>query len=436
MACLICFLMLDIKYIREHQKEIKQAIVEKRIKLNLDQLLAFDDKRRALVKQIDDVRSERKKSADRTEKATGKKRETFIEEGKKIKERIAQFEVELHSVGEEYENLMIKVPTIPSADTPRGKDDSENVEVYRSGEPTKFDFKPRSHIELAESLDLIDFEQGAKAAGYRGYYLKDEAVMLQMGLLTHARKKAISHGFTPIIPPTHVKEFVLFVSGYFSGRKYNPETDEIYKIANEDKLADGTLQKEDRFLVGTAEPSLLAYYANEVLDEKQLPLKLCGFSQCYRSEIGSYGKDTKGLYRVHEFMKIEQVIISRADIEESDALQREMVEITKEIHEELGFPFRMIRICSGDLTIGKYKQFDFEAWLPGTNKWAETGSASNFLDWQARRLNVKYKKKEGDKKNVFMLNNTALPTPRPIMAILENFQTEDGTVKVPEVLHP
>jgi len=426
--------MLDIKYIREHQKEIKQAIVEKRIKLNLDQLLAFDDKRRALVKQIDDVRSERKKSADRTEKATGKKRETFIEEGKKIKERIAQFEVELHSVGEEYENLMIKVPTIPSADTPRGKDDSENVEVYRSGEPTKFDFKPRSHIELAESLDLIDFERGAKAAGYRGYYLKNEAVMLQMGLLTHALKKAISHGFTPIIPPTLVKEFVLFGSGYFSGRKYNPETDEIYKIANEDKLADGTLQKEDRFLVGTAEPSLLAYYANEVLDEKQLPLKLCGFSQCYRSEIGSYGKDTKGLYRVHEFMKVELVGITQADVAVAEKLHTEMLDLAKELHTDLGLPYRVIQICTGDMSAGKYKQFDIEAWMPSRDGWGETGSASNFLDWQSQRLNVRYKDAQGEFRHVYMLNATALPSPRPLIAILENYQTKEGEVVVPQLL--
>lgn len=191
---------------------------------------------------------------------------------------------------------------------------------------------------------------------------------------------------------------------------------------------------EKKFLIGTAEPSLLAYYSGEVLDESQLPMRLCGYSQCYRSEIGSYGKDTKGLYRVHEFMKVEQVILGKTDIKEAEKLQDEMVAISREMHEELGLPYRQIIICTGDLGAGKYRQYDLEAWLPGLNRWGETGSASIFLDWQARRLNVKYKDKDGNKKYVYMLNNTALPSPRIFIAILENFQQADGSVKIPEVL--
>jgi len=357
-----------------------------------------------------------------------------IAKGKKIKTKIADLEKKYRKIDELYFDLMVKAPIIPSADTPIGKDEKGNVEIHKWKEPTKFDFKPKSYIELARDLDLIDFKRGVKVAGYRGYYIKNQAVMLEMGLMMLALEKLIQKGFTPMIPPTLVREFALFGSGYFSGKKYNPQTDEIYKIANEEKGADGKAEKESKFLVGTAEPSLLAYYADEVLDEKDLPLRICGFSQCYRSEIGSYGKDTKGIYRVHEFMKVEQVCICPADIDLSDKIHQEMIEISKELHEDLGLPYRQLQICTGDMSAGKYKMYDLEAWMPSRNSYGETGSASNFLDWQARRLNVRYKDKNGKKKYVYMLNNTALPTVRPLIAILENNQQKDGSVVVPEVL--
>jgi seryl-tRNA synthetase len=236
-----------------------------------------------------------------------------------------------------------------------------------------------------------------------------------------------------MIPPTLVKEFVLFGSGYFKSLEYNPSTDEIYQVSSPDKDATGEVSRDRKFLVGTAEPSLLAYFAGETLKPDKLPIKVCGFSQCYRSEIGSYGKDTKGLYRVHEFMKVEQVVLCRADVEESNKLQQEMVDISDEMHKELGLPFRRIQICTGDMSAGKFRAFDIEAWMPGLNRYGETGSASNFTDWQARRLEVKYEDEEG-KKYVFMLNNTALPSPRIMIAILENFQQKDGSVVIPEVL--
>jgi len=200
-----------------------------------------------------------------------------------------------------------------------------------------------------------------------------------------------------------IREFALFGSAYFAKREYDPELDEIYKIDNNEKLADGTLKKENRFLIGTAEPSLLAYYANEVLDESQLPMKICGFSNCYRSEIGSYGKDTKGIYRVHEFMKVEQVCICTANIEEAEKIHQEMVEISQELHEELKIPYRKLQICTGDMSAGKYKMFDLEAWMPSRNGYGETGSASNFVDWQSRRLNVKYKDKDGNRNFVCLI---------------------------------
>ena len=424
--------MLDIKFIRANAKKIKEAAKNKNIKVDIDGLLKIDEKRKNAQAKIDELRTKRNELA---QSANGKKPTAKqIEEGKKIKEEISGSEKKFNEINEEYENLMVLVPTIPSEDTPIGKDEGENVEVFKWGKPTKFDFKPKSHIEIAEDLDLFDIERGAKVSGYRGYYVKNEAVSLQLALMMFALEKLISKGFTPVIPPTLVKEFVLFGSGYFKSREYNQEIDEIYKISNDEKLADGTMKKENKFLIGTAEPSLLAYYADEILDEKQLPIKFVGFSQCYRSEIGSYGKDTKGLYRVHEFMKVEQVCISKADVEESDKLHKEMVEISKELHQDLGLPYRILQICTGDMSSGKYKMFDFEAWIPSRNSYGETGSASNFLDWQSRRLNVKYKDANGEKKHVYMLNNTAMPTIRPMIAILENFQQADGSVIIPEVL--
>jgi len=424
--------MLDIKYIKENKKAIQKAAQEKKINLNIEELLALSEKRKQLLKEIEELRFQRNELAAENKK--GKPSREKIAKGRELKEKISKLEEEFRKVTDAFEELMVKVPTIPSADTPKGKDDSENVEVFRWREPTKFDFQPKSYMELAKELDLIDFERGVKVSGYRGYYLKNEAVLLVMGAMMYALEKLIAKGFVPIIPPTIVKEFVLFGSGYFAGRKYNPETDEIYKLANEDKDAAGKTLKESKFLVGTAEPSLLAYYANEILPEEALPIKFVGFSQCYRSEIGSYGKDTKGIYRVHEFMKVEQVCLTRADIEEADKIHNEMVSISEELHRDLGFPYRKLQICTGDMSAGKYKMFDLEAWIPSRNGWGETGSASNFLDWQSRRLNVRYQKKSGQKKFVYMLNNTALASARTLIAILENYQQKDGSVLVPSVL--
>jgi len=426
--------MLDIKFIRENAEKIKEAARNKKINIDIDALLEIDKKKRDIIKSIEDLNSNRNKLAKQKDATMGIPSEEQIEEGRRIKERLSKAEREYKEIEKEYLNLMVKVPTIPSLDTPIGKDDKDNAEVYKWGEPTKFDFEPKSYIELSKDLDLIDIERGVKVAGYRGYYVKNEAVMLQMGMMMHALEKLISKGFMPMIPPTLIREFALFGSGYFGGAEYNPDRDEIYKIANDEKLSDGSVKKENKFLVGTAEPSLLAYYANEVLDEKELPLKICGFSQCYRSEIGSYGKDTKGIYRVHEFMKVEQVCICRADIKESDKLQEEMIEISKELHKDLGLPFRQLQICTGDMSAGKYRQYDLEAWIPSRKGYGETGSASSFLDWQSRRLNVKYKDKDGKRRYVYMLNNTALPSVRPLIAILENCQQKDGSIIVPEVL--
>lgn len=415
--------MVDINFIRENTQIVKKAVNDKNINLNVDELLEVDVSRRELISKVEELRQVRNEAAKTRD----------IEKGKQIKQELDHLEEDLGKVEDAFKRLMVLVPTVPSPDTPVGKSDEDNVEVYSWGEKPKFDFEPKDHVVLGKELDVLDLERGAKVGGYRGYFVKNEGVLLQMGIMMYALNKMIEKSYKPMIPPTLVKEFVLFGSGYFKGLEYNPETDEIYKVGSSDKNASG-VREDNKFLVGTAEPSLLAYFSDEVLKEEDLPLRLVGFSQCYRSEIGSYGKDTKGLYRVHEFMKVEQIVISRADIEESNKLQEEMMKIVDEMHKELGLSFRRVQICTGDMSAGKYQAFDIEVWLPGLNRYGETGSASNFVDWQARRLNARYADKEGIKKYVYMLNNTTLPTARIFIAILENFQQKDGSVVIPEVL--
>ena len=430
--------MLDIKFIRENADVVRDAAKKKNLDPKvIDELLDVDKQRREIMTKLEGIRAEQKKAKDR-------------ETGTRLKEEFKKLESEsgFDEIEKKFNDLMVRVPNIISPDVPVGKDESENKEVFRwvpdggaAGDangpaPNKFDFAPKDHMELGKALDILDFDAGTKVGGFRGYYLKNDGVLLAMGVMMYAIRKMVEKGYSPMIPPTLVKEFALFGTGYFKGAQYDPAVDEIYQVATSDKEASGEASKDKKFLVGTAEPSLLAYYADEVLKAEQLPLKHSGYSQCYRSEIGSYGKDVKGMYRVHEFMKVEQVVLAEADIEKTGKLQEEMVGISGEMHEELGLPYRRLLICTGDLGAGKYKQYDTEAWLPGMNRWAETGSASNFLDWQSRRLNVKYTDAKGEKKFVYMLNNTALPSPRIFIAIVENYQTKDGKIAVPEVLQP
>lgn len=433
--------MLDIKFIRENERQIKVAIKSKNIDLNLDSLLALDKERIELMQEVEELLSMKNSINDLIKSADQNEKVEIIEKGKEIKSKIEEKEPVLKKIQQEFDELMVRVPNIVSKDTPIGKDDAGNLEIETAGEKPVFDFIAKDHIQIGKDLDILDLEKGTKVAGYRGYYVKNEGVSLMMALMMYALNKMIEKGFTPMIPPTLVKGNALFGTGYFKGLEYDSEVDEVYQVASGDKeadlptgQADGKSSKEKKFLVGTAEPSLLAYYGDEVLKEEQLPIKVCGYSQCYRSEIGSYGKDTKGLYRVHEFMKVEQVVLMVADEEASVKMHDEMFAISKEIHQELGLPYRVLKICTGDMSAGKYRAFDIEAWMPGRNAYGETGSASNFTDWQARRLNVKYIDKEGNKKHVFMLNNTVLPSPRPFIAILENFQQADGSILIPEVL--
>ncbi|MDR3642920.1 MAG: serine--tRNA ligase [Candidatus Doudnabacteria bacterium] len=449
--------MLDIKFIRDNADKVKKAIADKRIDLNLDMLLDADAKRRDLLTQLESLQAVKNQASKEIPKLQDAEKKAKLLEMKEVSEKSDALKSELGSFVETFERLMALVPNIPSPETPIGPDSSANVpwrywnaqmglvdptkEANKVKDvPTKFDFTPQDHISLGKKLDLIDTEAGVKTSGFRGYYLKNEAVLIQYGLIWYCLKKMQSQGFTLMVPPALVREEALFGSGHFpSGRE------EIYQVEESRHIAvptpagnfvDPEANRQETFLAGTSEPALLAYYADKTLTEKDLPVKMCGVSSCYRSEIGSYGKDAKGVYRVHEFMKVEQVVLCKADIVESDKWLEGMREIAEGVLQDLKLPYRVLNICTGDMGAGKYKMYDVETWMPSKNEFGETHSDSNLTDWQARRLNLKYKTADGKTKYVYTLNNTVIASPRILIAILENYQQKDGSVIVPEVLRP
>ena len=306
--------MLDIKFIRENPEKVKEAVQKKRASIDIEHLLEVDKKRRELLQALEDARAQKNKASNEISATRdNRQKETIILKMRELDGNSDRISSDFKKIDREFQSLMLLVPNIPSDDSPVGPDDKSNKEVERWGKVPKFSFKIKDHIQLGEDLDLIDIEAGTKTSGFRGYYLKNEAVLLHFALMWHALNKMRKKGFTLFVPPTLLREFTLIGSGHFpSGR------DEVYQIGNPGKIETGETENNPIFLAGTAEPPLLAYCSDKIFEEKDLPLKLSGISQCYRSEIGSYGKDTKGLYRLHEFMKVEQVVICKADIEESN----------------------------------------------------------------------------------------------------------------------
>lgn len=403
--------MLDIKFIRENLELCKQAAINKNRQVDWDLLLKTDDNRKELIGQIDQIRSQRNKiSALRTDDAKIK--------GKEIKEKLKILEEELRLVEEKYNQLILTVPNVPDKTVPVGKDASGNVEVRKWGTPRKFDFIPKDHIELAKTLDLVDFERGTKVGGFRAYFLKNEASEMEIALLFYTFHKLIQKGYTPLIAPSLVKEFSLFGNGQLPWGR-----DEVYH-----------LEKDDMYLAGTAEVPVTSYFSDEMLREEDLPKKFVAFSPCFRREAGSYGKDTKGIYRLHQFNKIEQVIISINDMSTSFTLHEELQRNAEEILQDLELPYRVLLMCTGDMGEPQVKKYDIETWMPSRNNYGETMSNSVMGDFQARRLKIRYKNNKGEVKFVHTLNNTAIASPRILIPILENYQQKDGSIIVPKVL--
>ncbi|MDP3948305.1 MAG: serine--tRNA ligase [bacterium] len=398
--------MLDINYIKENKSKIQKVIQDRGMSFDVDKFLVVDNTRRDLIQRVDDLRRERNKAATNKD----------IESGKKIKGELQKFEKQLKDVELEWNNLMLHIPNILLEEVPIG-DASQNKIIRKEGEPTKFSFKPKDHIELGKLLNIIDFDRGVKVGGFRGYYLKNEGARLHWAVLQFAFDHLTQKGFQAVVPPVINRRFALLGGGQFP---WNEE--DTYKIDEED------------FLVGTAEIPLMAMHSGETFDLKDLPKKYVGLSACFRTEIGSYGKDTKGLYRVHEFYKVEQVILCEADEQESIGFFEELQDNSEDILQEIGLPYQVVILSSQDMGKKSALTYDIETWMPGRGSFGETHSNSIVLDFQTRRLKIKYKDKDGNMKYCHALNNTAIASPRILIAILENFQQEDGSIKIPEVL--
>ena len=414
--------MLDYKFIKDNLDAVKENIKNRNMTADADKVVELYDKRTALVTKQQDLQQQRNENAKAMkQKLDDEKRQELIQAGKKIKEDIAEVEKELSQIEIDLDTAARQIPNMIHPDAPIGKLDTENLEIKKVGTPRKFDFEPKDHVQLAEELDLLDFDRGTKVSGPKFYYLKNEAVFLEQALIQYALNILRKHGFEIFITPDIAREEIL------KGIGFNPRGNEsnVYSIEGE-----GTC------LVATAEITLGGYHSGEILDKEKLPLMYGGLSHCFRREAGAAGQFSKGLYRVHQFDKVEMFVYSTP--EQSDELHHKLREIEEEIFTGLGLPFHVVDTCSGDLGAPAYRKWDLEAWMPGRNggEYGEVTSTSNCTDYQARRLNIKYKDDDGKNKYVHTLNGTAIAVGRAMLAILENYQNEDGSVTIPPALVP
>ena len=412
--------MLDINFIRENKDLIAAATKKKHIVFDVEALLKTDDERRALIARVEKNRAEQNTITDtiaKRERFAPGAREDIVARVRALKEEGERDEARLKDAMREWQRLMLAVPNIPDMSVPEGKSDEENQELRRSGEPPEFSFTPKSHVDLMRALDLADFERGAKVAGFRGYFLKGDALRLSLALWQFTVDALSESGFTLLGAPSLVRREPFLGTGYLPGGE-----DDLYKT------------QDESYLAGTAEVSVMAYYMDEIVPREQLPIKMLAFSPCFRREAGSYGKDTRGLVRVHEFFKLEQVVLSEARHEESVRLHEELTGNAERLLERLGIPYRVVANCGGDLGLGQVKKYDIEAWVPSEKRYRETHSSSYFHDFQTRRLNIRYRDEEGKLRFAHSLNNTALATPRFLVPLIENCQQQDGTIMVPEAL--
>lgn len=414
--------MLDYKFIKDNVDAVKENIKNRNMTADADIVVQLYDKRTALVTELQALQQKRNEnSAAMKQKLDSEIRAKYIEAGKSIKEEIAAVEKNLNETETLLEDAARKIPNMIHPDAPIGKLDSENLEVKKIGTPRKFDFEPKDHVQIAEDLGLIDFDRATKVSGSKFYYLKNDAVFLEQALIQYALATLKKHGFELFITPDVAREEVL------KGIGFNPRGNEsnVYSIEDE-----GTC------LVATAEITLGGYHSGEILEKSSLPLLYGGLSHCFRREAGAAGQFSKGLYRVHQFDKVEMFVYSTP--EQSDALHEKLRQIEEEIFSGLEIPFRVVDTCSGDLGAPAYRKWDLEAWMPGRNggEYGEVTSTSNCTDYQARRLNIKYKDDDGKNKYVHTLNGTAIAVGRAMLAILENYQNADGSVTIPKVLVP
>ncbi len=416
--------MLDIKFIRENKDIVIAGAQKKRVKIDIEKLLELDNQRRELQVSVDDKRAQQNIASTAIAGAENSEKRIIIERMQNLKETLKLEEESLQGILKEWRGLMVQVPNVPDISVPDGESDADNKEVRTSGEVPKFSFEPKSHVELLLQNGMADYERGAKVAGFRGYFLKNDGARLVWALERFVEDRFMNRtGFTPMIVPSIVRR------ESFVGTGYLPQSEEdLYKT------------QDEFYLAGTAEVGAMGYYMDEILDKRDLPIKFFAFSPCYRREAGSYGKDTKGIFRIHEFVKYEQVVLCEASHEESVKLHEELTLNAEALLQELKLPYRVVINCGADLGLGQVKKYDIEAWLPSEKRYRETHSSSYFHDFQARRLNIRYRDDPpagggtAPIRYVHSLNNTALAMPRILTQIAENYQRADGKITVPEVL--
>lgn len=410
--------MLDIQFIRENPEKVKEGL-KKRLfeKLDLvDKAISLDEEKRRLQVEIENIRAQRNRAAS----------EKNIEEGKRIKQELSVKEPKLDKLENELKEVLYSIPNIPDEDVPEGPEENKKL-IRKVGEPTKFSFVPKDHLDLGTSLGTIDVERAAKISGSRFAYLKGDGVLLEFALVNFAMEKLFKEGFTPVLPPMLIKKEITEGLGYWSGGG----NANYYFVKDYEELAEKKERELDLYLVGTGEHSLVPMHKDEIFEEKSLPKKYVAFSSCFRREAGTYGKDTKGILRVHQFDKVEMVVFCKP--EDDEKMLQKMLSYSESLMKDLGLPFQIVTLAAGDIGFPTKKTYDIEVWLPGQNKYRETHSISTTADYQARRLNIKYKTSAGNK-FVHILNGTAFAIGRTIIAILENYQQKDGSVVVPEVL--
>jgi seryl-tRNA synthetase len=413
--------MLDIKFIRENAELVKMAAKKKKIKVDIDRLLLIDDTRREKMTILEAKKAEQNRfSLDIVQAGQDQiRRNQLILEMQDLKAEIQRVEESLKPVMVEWQALMLQIPNIPDMSVPDGESDKDNLEIKVWGEQTQFNFPAKDHVELMTKHKLADFERGVKVHGFRGYYLRGDGAKLSWAIWNYANQFFMAKGFEPLLGPSIVRKSNLYGTGHLPN-----DADDVYKT------------QDDDYLIGTSEVSTMGFYADEVLDHSQFPVKFLSFSPCFRREAGSHGKDTKGLIRVHEFNKVEQVVLCEASHAESVRLHEWINRNTEEFIESLNIPYRTVLNCGGDLGQGQVKKYDIELWVPGEKTYREISSASYFHDFQTRRFNIRYRDDEGKMRYAHSLNCTAIPTPRILVSLIENFQQADGSIIIPEALRP
>lgn len=412
--------MLDIKYIRENVEVVKKAARDKRFEVDVDRLVALDVERRELMTQAERARARRNEVAQQIPKASSEDRPALIDEGRELKELVAEVEEKLAAIKEEYDHLLLMVPNVPLAEVPVGAGEEDNVELRTWGTPRTFDFEARDHEELGELLGIIDKPSAIKFAGARSYLLRGAGALLELAVMRYAIDLLGAEGFEPILGPLMVNPEAMEGTGFFP---YGRE-DTYY------------LERDDKWLVGTSEVFLVSMSRDEIIEVDELPRKVAGWSSCFRREAGSAGKDTRGVYRVHQFSKVEQVIVCRNDPEESRRYHMALLNNAETLLQNLGIPYRVALACTGEIGLGQVLKHEVESWMPSRNAYNETHSCSSLYDYQARRSAIRFRDEEGQIHHCYTLNNTMVASPRILIPILENFQNEDGSVTIPEVLRP